>query len=118
MARTVEQVAEAASTRVPSGAVGFDPVTIITIFTAVIPIITQCFMRNEEDDPDQVAASVKEAHERHPRALLRRTANRIYRTSTTPVSKVEAEELARALIAETIATPDDDVAAFCRTVRP
>lgn len=115
MSRTINDIAVAAASRVPDGSVGLDPATIITIFMTVIPLVTQCFMRNDEDDPQAVQAAVKEAHERHPRALLRRTTNRIYRTSETPITKTQAEELAKATIAE--ALESDDVADYCASVR-
>lgn len=108
------QHAEAIATRVDSSKVSFDPVTIITILTTVLPLITGCFRRNDQPDPDQVSASVRDAHERNPESLRRRTARRIRGEADHPMTKAEALELADATIAHALETPAELVAAYCR----
>jgi hypothetical protein len=111
-----EQHAEQIAASVDSSKVGFDPVTIITILTTVLPLITSCFKRNDQSDPEQVSAAVRAAHERNPDALRRRTARRIRGDADHSMSKEASFELARATIAHAMQQSASAVAAYCRSV--
>lgn len=112
----VREQAERVAARVDANAVGFDPATIIMILSTVIPLIANCFNRDDEPDPDEVNASVKKMHASHPKALRRRTARRIRRESEEPMSMSQAEILAEAVIAEACESAPESVAAFVRAV--
>jgi flagellar biosynthesis/type III secretory pathway M-ring protein FliF/YscJ len=113
--KTTEEQAKAIASRV-SANVGFDPITIITIITTVLPLIAKCFNRNDEADPQQVQASVKRQHEKHPRALLKRTTNAYMREQKKAgerITREQAEELAKATIAQAIEANPQAVASVC-----
>lgn len=121
MALTVEMIAANAAKKVDSNKVGIDPLTIMTIFTGVVMPLLKCFMGNDEPDPVQVQAAVKERNARNPRALRRRTAAKVIAESKQnghKLSKDQALEMADALIQETLNRPADDVAAFCSAHKP
>lgn len=102
--KTTEEQAKSIANRV-SANVGIDPITILTIITTVLPLIAKCFNKNDEADPQQVQAAVKRQHEKHPRALLKRTTNaylREQKKSGEKITRDQAEELAKATIAQTI----------------
>lgn len=116
MALTVEMIAANAAKKVDSNKVGIDPLTIMTIFTGVVMPLLKCFMGNDEPDPVQVQAAVKERNARNPRALRRRTAAKVIteaRANGHKLTKDQALEMADALIQETLNRPAAAVAAFC-----
>lgn len=112
----VEQRAEKMAARVDAANVGLDPASIIAIFTAVIPLVVSCFQRNDEPDPNEVKDAVRRMHYRNPQGLRNRTARRIKWESETHLNRDQALTLADAMIAETLESDADDVAAVCRAV--
>lgn len=121
MALTVEKIAANAAKRVDSNKVGIDPLTVMTIFSVVVLPVLKCFMGNDEPDPVQVQAAVKERHERNPRALRRRTAAKLIaeaKQNGHKLSKDQSLSMADALIQETLSYSSDTVAAFCSSHKP
>lgn len=114
MGDTIEEQAKRVAARVDADAVGFDPLTIITIFTTILPLLSQCFGRNDEPDPAKVNAAVKKRHEQNPVALRRRTARRIRGEAKEPMTKEQSLQLADAVIAEACESSPEHVEAFVR----
>ena len=113
---TVDETAVKIASRVKDGSTSFDPITIITIITTVLPLIMKCFMKNDEPTPEQVNAAVKKQHESAPEVLRRRTARRIRGEAEQPMTRHDALLMADAVIAEACETPADEVAALCSSV--
>ena len=105
--------AELAAERVDPNKVGLDPVSILTILTAVLPLLAQCFNRNESPSPQNAAVSLRKAHERNPESLRRRTARRIRAEADEPMLKSDSFVLADAVIAQALETDDATVTACC-----
>lgn len=111
--------AKAAAARVDVGAlsddlqqkVGIDPFTIISLITTILPLLAQCFNRDQPAPPEQTAAKIRDWNERNPQSLLRKTARRIRGEADDPMTKADSFELARAVIAEACEADDADVAA-------
>lgn len=121
MALTVEMIAANAAKRVDAAKVGMDPLTVLTIFSGVVMPVLKCFMGNDEPDPVQVQAAVKERNDRNPRALRRRTAAKLIaeaRQNGHRLSKDQGLSMAVALIQEMLNRSADDVAAFCSAQVP
>lgn len=115
MSVEVEAMAARVAKRVDKN-VGFDPVTIISLISAVLVPLLQCFGRNDEPDPVQVQAAVKERYERNPAALLRRTTRRVKmeaKAKGEALTQPQAVALAQAVIDEAMKGPKTIVAAFC-----
>lgn len=115
MSISVEYMSKRVASRVDSNLVGIDPLTIMTLVTTVLLPLISCFTQNDEPDPDQVAAAVKERFERNPRGLRRRTARKISQVSARDGKKLTGEQagiLADAVIQEAMSTPPATVAAF------
>lgn len=106
------QAAHAAS-RVDSSKVGFDPITILTILTTVLPLLVQCWNKNDEPNAALSAANLKRYNDAHPQALLKRTARRIRAEADQPMSKEASFELARAVIAQALDVDSQTVASCC-----
>ena len=115
-APAIELHAQAIADRV-SPRVGFDPATILTIITTILPMLMQCFNRNDEADPQAVRAAVRKQNERNPKQLRRRTAARIRRESATRMTQEQALELADSTIEECLESDDDTVAEFSLACR-
>ena len=111
---TIEKQAELAAARVDATAVGFDPVTIITILTQVLPILASCWNRNDSPTPAESSAKIRKYHESHPVQLRKRTARRIRSEATAPMEKCQSLQLADAVIAQAIDATPDVVAACCQ----
>lgn len=107
--------AEAIAATVPQS-VGFDPVTIVTILTQVLPLIVGCFKRNDQSDPNAVKAEVARQNASHPEALQRRTARRIRGEADQSMSKDQATALAVATINHCLNSDDVEVASYCAGV--
>ena len=117
---TVKSTAERIAARVDAAAVGFDPITIITILLAVLPVMLKCFGQEDEPTPEKVNAAIKRQHESNPARLLRRTAVRVRQEAKQKenkrLSKDQAETLARAMIAEAVEATPARVASLCYSV--
>jgi hypothetical protein len=113
---TVKATAEKIAARVDADAVGFDPITIITIFSTVLPMLLKCWGKEDESDPQKVSAAIRRQHENNPVRLRRRTAIAIRRESETRMSKAQSEILADAMIAEAVEATPARVASLCSAV--
>ena len=111
--KTLNQQAELAAARVDSAGVGMDPFTILTILTQVLPLLTSCWNRNDETNPQLSAVNLKRYHDRHPEALRRRTARRIRAEAEETMSKAQSFALADAVIAQALEETPETVAACC-----
>jgi len=118
-----EQV-ELASTRVDAVKVGLDPITIITILTAVLPQILSCFMDNDDVSASTTQARVKKLYEANPKRMLRRTKLAVEKehkrtqrskpkSERTKLTDEQAEALALAIIEQTIAEDSDIIVSAC-----
>lgn len=105
--------AEACAARVPAS-LGFDPITLIALFTQILPLITQCFARNDEADPAAMRANVRAQNERAPEKLLKRTARRIRGEADEKMSKAQSLVLAKAVIDHACESDDETVSTFAR----
>jgi len=112
----IEQRAARVAARVPEN-VGFDPVTVITILTTVIPLISQCFGRNDESDPDRISEAVMRQNESAPHRLRVRTARRIRGEADHPMTKQQAFALAEAVIEDVIESEPEGVALVAMACR-
>jgi len=108
----LEDQAEKVAARVDATKVGFDPITIIAIITQVLPLLLQCFNRNDEPTPAQVSASFKAAHAKNPDQLRRRTMRRVRSESDESLTKSQAFALADAVIEQALDT-DESTAVAC-----
>ncbi|CAB4144914.1 hypothetical protein UFOVP466_86 [uncultured Caudovirales phage] len=108
MSDELDEQARACAARVPNN-VGFDPITIVTILTQVLPLLMSCFQRNDEPSPAAMRAEVKAQQVRAPEQLRRRTARRIRGDADVPMTKTESLMLADAVIAECCESEDSTV---------
>lgn len=93
--------------------VGFDPLTILTLLTTLLPLLGQCFNRNDEPNPALAAASIKRYHDRAPEQLRRRTARRVRAEADQPMTKEQSFILADAIIAQALSLHEVTLAACC-----
>lgn len=110
------EMAQRCAARVDSGKVGFSPTVILSIFAAVLPLMSVC-INKDVPTPEQAHAKVREWNASDPERLLKRTARRVRAEAEERMSKDEARELARAIIAECCASDEEDVTAFCAAHR-
>jgi len=106
------QAAHAAS-RVNSEKVGFDPLTILTILTTVLPLLAKCWNKNDEPNAALSQVNLLRYHNAHPEQLLRRTARRIRAEADQPMTKEASFELARAVIDQALDVDAQTVSACC-----
>lgn len=110
----IQEQAQAVEARIDKTIVGFDPVTIITILSQLLPILAQCFNRNDEPSPEQTSAAIRRYNQQHPQQLLKRTARRVRAESDEPMSKLASFEFARAIIAQACDESPEAVSACCQ----
>jgi len=110
---TLNEQAKLAAARVDSAGFGMDPLTIFTILTQVLPLLTSCWNRNDEPNPQLSAVNLKRYHDSHPEALRRRTARRIRAEAEKPMTKEQSFSLADAVIAQSLEETPETVAACC-----
>ena len=110
---TLNQQAELAAARVDAVAVGMDPLTILTILTQVVPLLTSCWNRNDEPNPQLSSVNFRRYYKAHPEQARRRTARRIRAEADEPMSKAQSFALADALIAQALEETPETVAACC-----
>ena len=104
--------AEAAAKRVDAAKVGFDPMTILTILTQVVPLLVSCFNRNDEPNPSLASVNFKRYHSAHPEQCRRRTARRIRAEADEPMTRDQSFALADAVIEQALSI-EPEVAAEC-----
>lgn len=114
MSDNLKQQAELAAARVDAESVGLDSFTIITILSTVLPLLTQCWNRNDEPNATLSAANLRRYHDAHPEQLRKRTARRIRGEADEPMTKVQSLALADAVIAQALEADEDTVTACCR----
>lgn len=111
-----EVQAQKIAARPEVSAVGFDPITILTILSTVLPMLAQCFQQSDEPDPAQVAARVRQMNMTHPKRLRARTMVAVKREAKQKGTKMTNEQayiIADGIIAQTLDTPDDTVQMCC-----
>lgn len=117
----IKNAATAAAERVDAESVGLDPITVITILTEVLPALIACFRRNDESDPQEVHETVKAqcSTPRGRKALKNRMTTRIRRQQRAQgkhLNKDAAEELAEAIIEESLAQQSEVVSSLCSAI--
>jgi len=113
MTTSLNRQAELAAARVDSAAVGFDPLTILTILTQVLPILASCWNRNDSPTPEESSERIRKYHETRPVQLRKRTARRIRSEATSPMEKWQSLQLADAVIAQAVEATPEVVATCC-----
>lgn len=108
-----KQQCEAAASRVNAAVVGLDPTLIITIITTVLPLLVNCFRREDEPDPARVQAALVRAYDRNPASLRRRMRVQIDRKSPENLTKGQALAIADAIIAQALDTSPAIVSRVC-----
>ena len=108
----LELQAKAVADRLDPATVGFDPVTILTLLTTILPLLMNCFNRSDEPNPSMVKASFKRYHDAHPELLRRRTMRRVRGEADDPMTREQAYLIADAVIAQALSV-DADVAMAC-----
>lgn len=108
MSGEMRRQAEAAAARVQG--VGLDPALVITIITTVLPLLINCFQREDEPDPVRVQAALRKAYERNPDKLRRRVRAQVHRRSHEPIDKGQEFAIADAIIAQGLDTTPRAVA--------
>lgn len=106
---SLETSATRMAARVDSSQFGMDPITIAALFLQVLPVVVQCFRRNDVGSPDFIRAEVERMERKDPKTLRRRLARRIRGEADVPMSKEQSFLLAEAMIEETLASGDDVV---------
>lgn len=99
---TPEAQAQRIAARVDAQAVGFDPITILTIIGGVISILVNCW-RIQHPTADYALAALLDEHSRRPNRLLKRVKRRVKKSSAEDLSDDQAEALAQAIIDEAVA---------------
>ena len=116
MSAVFEAQAQKIAARPEVAAVGFDPLTILTILSTVLPMLAQCFQKTEATDPAQVATRVRQMQETHPKRLRARTMVAVKQEAKKKGTKMTNEQayvIADGIIAQTLETPDDTVQLCC-----
>lgn len=108
----LEMQAKAVADRLDPAEVGFDPITILSLITTILPMLMACFNRNDEPNESMVKASFKRYHDSNPDALRRRTMRRVRSEADDPMTRDQAYLIADAVIAQALSV-DADVAMAC-----
>mgnify|MGYP001231945206 CR=1 FL=1 len=107
--------AKKCAARIPVGDMKFDPMTLITIFTTVLPLLMSCLQKNSAE-PTQAAMSayIKKEAARNRKKLNNRIAGRIRGRAEEPMTKDEARRLADAVIEEGLSdsSPEEEISQF------
>jgi hypothetical protein len=107
--------AQRCADRVAVGDMRFDPVTILTIFTTVLPLLMNCLKSNvAEPTQAEMSAYIKREADKNRKRLNNRIASRIRGKAEEPMSKDEARKLADAVIEEGLAdtSTEADISQF------
>ena len=109
MSGEMKRQCEAAAARVTG--VGLDPALILTIITTVLPLLINCFKREDEPDPVRVQAALRKAYERNPGKLRRRVRAQVHRKSPEAIDKGQEFAIADAIISQGLDTTPKSVSA-------
>ena len=111
-----------------------DPILITTLVTTLLPVIVDCFRKDEQVPLEQVPNRVRELNSRAPRQLRRRlsrgiTAERIgqhkafceefrvtFRKRDAMLPAAELDATVEAMIAEAIEMPESEAIELCRSI--
>lgn len=110
---TLSRQAEQAAARVDANAVGFDPITILTILNQVLPILASCWNRDSKANAADPYANLRSFHEKNPGGLRKKVARRIRGEATEKMEKWQSLQLADGVIQQALATRPEIVAACC-----
>lgn len=110
MSGEMKRQCEAAAARVTG--VGLDPALVITIITTVLPLLINCFKREDEPDPIRVQAALRKAYDRNPDKLRRRVRAQVHRRSPEDLDKGQEYAIADAIIAQGLDTTPQAVSAI------
>jgi len=110
--KTLEEQSRLVSERIDMQKYGFDPMTILTVITTVLPLLMSCFNRNDEQNNEAVQATFKRYHEHNPVSLRNRTMRRVRAESDENLTKSQAYAIADAVIEQALAT-DSATASLC-----
>lgn len=102
-----KQQATLCAERIDAESFGMDPITIIAIITQVLPMLADCFNRNDSPDPAEAAERLREYNRKNPKGLRKRMARRIRAEASNPMSKEQSFTLAEAIIAEATQASDE-----------
>lgn len=106
-----ESSAQQMASRVNTEVAAMDPATITLILTNVVPLLLNCLQRRSGAAVD-VRSVVENAHRRNPQKLLRDVAYQVRRQARREgrkISRDQAEELAKAIIEQTLAEDSGQV---------
>lgn len=106
-----ESSAQQMASRVNTEVAAMDPATITLILTNVVPLLLNCLQRRSGAAVD-VRSVVEHAHRRNPQKLLRDVAYQVRRQARREgrkISRDQAEELAKAIIEQTLAEDSGQV---------
>ena len=104
------------SERIDATEFGMDPLTILSIVTQVLPLVAQCWNRNDEPNPQLALRNLERYYTGNPRACLMRTARRVRWVSDEPLTRKQSLEMAQAIIDQALSESDVVVAEICREV--
>lgn len=110
----IERQAQLTASRIDPQEMRFDPVTILTILTTVLPLVADCFNRNDEPDPVATKKRAAEYYRRNPKGMRRRTARRVRAEADQPMTREQSFKFADAIIAQTLSSDDIVVELCCR----
>lgn len=109
-----DEQAQKIAARVDAQAVGFDPITILTIIGGVISILVNCW-RLQHPTADYALAALLDENSRRPKRLLKRVKRRVKKASTEDLSDDQAEAIAHAIIDEAVA--EENTTSFLTAMR-
>lgn len=111
-----------------------DPVLITTLVTTLLPVIVDCFRKDEDVPPERVPDRVRELNSRAPRQLRKRlsrgiTAERVeqhrqfceeyrvrFRKRDALLPAAELNATVEAMIAEAVEMPESEAIELCRSI--
>jgi hypothetical protein len=106
----VQTQSENVAKRVDAQAMGFDPLTIITILNVVLPLLSNCGVKNSSPKPEDMRDYVAKENARNPEQLRKRIARRIRGESDEPLTKEQSLVLADAVVQEALNPTSNDEA--------
>lgn len=114
----IKEAATNAAQRVDAESVGIDPITVITIFSQILPLLISCGKRNIEPEPADFQAAIKRhcATPAGKAALRRKTMRRVRSEADERLTKEQAFAMADALIEEALNQNPRAVEAVCAVV--
>ena len=117
----IDNQVKAAANRIPHGRTGIDPITIITIFSQVLPTLIDCLHRNDDVSSTTLQDRVKAMNEKDPKRLIKRVASNLRKDAKRSghfVDKEDSRVLAKAIIDQTINGDKTEVFAIASNYIP